>query len=144
MLAYDLKVRKHALRLVMKNGTKLNNALLKSARDPVIKERYFTTPLAKEAKRKAPDTWTNIAPPPESFFKFQKGNNKGKGKDNGKGKGKAKGLQGCKRKTKSGEKICFAFNKEGCRNRSCEFVHVCGICFKKDFPMWRCRHDREE
>ena len=61
--------------------------------------------------------------------------NKGKGKGK---KGKGSGTQ-CKSETPDGKKICFRFNDaaRGCTTAKCQFLHVCGKCFK-DHPLFRC------
>ena len=61
-----------------------------------------------------------------------------------KGKGKRGSFHtGCAARTPEGRPICFAFNKkgEGCKNETCQFSHVCGICFRKGLPMYSCKHD---
>ena len=44
--------------------------------------------------------------------------------------------------TPEGQKICFAFNNvaEKCNKERCGFVHACGVCYKKNVPMYDCRH----
>ena len=63
---------------------------------------------------------------------------KGKGQGRGKGKGK-KGSRdtGCAAETPDGKRVCYSFNnkQEPCTRKKCQFLHVCGKCFK-DHPMW--------
>jgi len=111
----------------------------------VIKERYFTTPLALGSANKRP------LPPPADPGRLTKRelrtlyNQKGKGKGKGRGKGKegkagkGAGAEGCAAQTPDGKRICFAFNNkaEPCSRKKCAYLHVCGRCFK-DHPLWRC------
>ena len=64
------------------------------------------------------------------------GNGKG-GKEGGKGAV----ASGCAKMTGDRKAICFAFNarNERCkRGKSCNYAHVCGICFTKGKPMFEC------
>ena len=143
VLAYDQAVRSKAIQLVRK-GAAFKDALKTAWEDAVVKERNFTTPLCLESVQKRPwpgagsSDWT--APPPP---KFPKGKGKGKGKDKGKGpKGSSlHAAAGGVNKTPDGRNVCFRFNQEGggCKTK-CRFAHVCGVCFKKDVPMFRCNH----
>ena len=71
--------------------------------------------------------------------KYANMDGKGKGESKNKG-GKAKSYaQGCASETPDGKKICYTFNDKarGCAVAKCQFLHVCGRCFK-DHPMFRC------
>ena len=91
----------------------------KAWKDPVTKERHFSTPLSLYSKRKP----TDLAMPPRDTGKGQKGQKGQKGR--GRGAGRAfKGHAA----TRTGEPICFRFNtKEGCNLANCKFKHVCVI-----------------
>ena len=69
-----------------------------------------------------------------------KGSGSGKGAKGG-GKGAKGGGKGqCKSHMADREEICYAFND---RNRGCQGcvrAHVCGVCFKKNSPMFSCNH----
>ena len=73
-----------------------------------------------------------------------KGGGKGNdGKGGGKGGGKDTNSAGCHFRTPDGRQVCFGFNnkKEGCKRAHCHMAHVCGVCFKKDMPMHKCKHE---
>ena len=63
VLAYEQAIRAQAFKLILA-GERLHKALAKAREDPVVKERFFTTPLGLESmgrKRSdmpAPDTWS--------------------------------------------------------------------------------------
>ena len=109
-------------------------------KDPVLKERFLSTPMAQEAiralKRPAPSgpagSESKSKRERRKDLKGSKGKSSGKGNDNGynnkgggKGKGKGATGQGCRRTTGDGKPICFRFNSaEGCQNDKCAFLHV--------------------
>ena len=147
LLSYDLEIRRKMVDLMAK-GTAIDIALPTAYKDCVIKERYFTTPLALGSanKRALPpsDGWDPkklTKKDLRSLMNGQKG--KGKGKEKGKGKqgkgGKGGGPEGCASQTPDGKRICFGFNNkaEQCSKKKCPYLHVCGRCFK-DHPLWRC------
>jgi len=118
-------------------------ALRKAWQDPVTKDRYFTTPLCLKRARTPseydePAKWAK-----KEGEKGEKGKGKGKYKKKGKGNGGAKGRGGgpidCKSKTPDGKLICYKFNNESeeCRRVKCQYLHVCGKCYK-DHPVFRC------
>ena len=136
-----------------RKGKTFVEGLKEAARDPVVKERFFTTPLAYEAvmhatKRSAPPPpapygaggWTNEHGRPQKKRKGGGGENRfgeNRFQNNGKGthrgpKGKGKGKKGgkgnnkglgCRRETSEGKPICYAFNNQGCTSAGCTFLH---------------------
>ena len=77
-----------------------------------------------------------------AFTQQGRGRGAGKGgKAGGKGQGGGKGKGKCKPTTPDGVEICFAFNdrKKKC-NGQCGRLHVCGVCFKENSPMYSCNH----
>ncbi len=65
-----------------------------------------------------------------------------KGKSKGDGKGCGKSGEGFASANQKGKPICFAFNDTNtrCRKKQCRFMHVCGICFANNVPMFDCGH----
>ena len=53
VLSYEFQIRKEMARLIG-NGADLDAALRQAWKDPVLKERYFITPLAVSAVSSAP------------------------------------------------------------------------------------------
>jgi len=141
IIAYEHALRKKAVQYLNEgSSTCFVEALQRAVADPVVKERYFTTPLALSASRarqdpKGQDTSTSK----DRFIKDRHGKGrKGKGKwSKGGGKGSAKGAD----KTPEGKPICFRWNSphQGCRNKKCRFQHVCGLCFSKSHPTFQCQ-----
>jgi len=83
VLSYEKAVRKEAARRMNQEGVAFPVALRAAWRDPLTKERHFTTPLALVAKRPS-----NTGGQPDGHTKKQKFNAKGT-RDKGKGKGQA-------------------------------------------------------
>jgi len=141
VVAYEFAIRVRTMQLIRK-GKSFKTALKESWEDAVIKERYFTTPLCLEQARKRPlpvETWEAPQDPPDKRRK-EKGGKKGKGK--GKGKGKNVAPSGCASTTPDNRPICFNYNNKAkrCKANGCRFLHVCGQCFKPNFPMYACDH----
>ena len=132
VLSYEKAVRKEAARRMNQEGVAFPVALRAAWRDPLTKERHFTTPLALVAKRPS-----NTGGQPDGHTKKQKFNAKGT-RDKGKGKGKQ--LQGCASHTKEGTPICYRFNTVGekTKQKKCKFAHQCGICFSNKHAMFQC------
>ena len=62
-------------------------------------------------------------------------------KGSGSGKGAKGGGKGhCKSHTPDREEICYAFNDRNRGWQGCARAHVCGVCFKKNSPMFSCNH----
>ena len=141
-------MRTHAAALCRKGKTFVE-ALEEVVRDPVLKERHLSTPMAREAV----ESLKRTAPPPPAphgggaaLSKKQRrkaaagggssgkgggGNGGGGSRSSGKGQGKASGAGkgGCRRSTPDGKPICFRYNSPGgCSNSGCKFLHVCGSC----------------
>jgi hypothetical protein len=142
LLIYELQVRKKAWWLVQSGGSSFADALRAAWKDPVVKERYLTTPVALAGvpfKR-------SVESDSGSSAKRSKGaKGKGRGKPS-KGRGKGKGQKsvtdrlGISMTTPDGDGICFGYNDFAtrCRDRNCRFKHVCGACFGKH-PVYACR-----
>ena len=129
MLQYEHAIRKHANKVMARAGYTFGAALVHAYKEPSVKERNFTTPLALHAKR--PQPWNATERP----TKRKNGKGRGKGKD---GKGAKKLKEGSDR-TPDGQPICFRYNgKGGCKQGAkCHFVHVCMLCFGKH-PATQC------
>ena len=126
MLSYEHAIRKHAYKVMATAGYSFGAALLHAYKEPSVKERNFTTPLALHAKRPQPWNANTDLPPTKKGRKGAKGN--GKGKDD---KGAKKLKEGSDR-TPDGKPICFRYNAKGCKKGAkCHFAHVCMLCFGK-------------
>ena len=137
VISYERAIRKEAVRRMNQEAEPWCIALKKAWRDPTVKERHFTTPLALYSKRPAKQGGDPDKPP----WKKTKGDREVKGA----GKGKGKQLPGCATHTEGGEPICFRYNtpKEKCKEKKCRFRHVCGICFGKH-PMFQCNTEKRQ
>ena len=152
LLVYEFAIRKQVYLLLLNTSQDFDTALRGAWKDPVIKERYFTTPLAMACmqgvprnpslKRASPDADFPPAPPgapAKGNGRKAKARAKAKGKAKGKGKGGklARGI--CAAKTPEGLSVCFGFNNaaQGCTVPNCSFQHVCGICFRRH-PLFQC------
>ena len=144
LLVYELEIRKKAWRLVYTSSMPFAQALESAWRCPVVKERYFTTPVAFSAisrpmvsnQHYASESQQpyQAAPKKRKVFKGSKGNK-------GSGKGKVNKF-GCAIRTPEGKTICFGYNSSTkCKNRSCAHQHVCGRCFGKH-PMYACSNSQ--
>ncbi|OLP80386.1 hypothetical protein AK812_SmicGene39223 [Symbiodinium microadriaticum] len=87
VLSYEHAIRKHAYKVMATAGYSFGAALLHAYKEPSVKERNFTTPLALHAKRPQPWNANVDLPPTKKGRKGAKGN--GKSKD-GKGAKKLK------------------------------------------------------
>jgi hypothetical protein len=144
ILIYEYQIRKKAFERVHALGENFAEALKKSWSDPVIKERYLTTPMALASisvrKPAAVQSVGGNARQGPYGKGSKKGGSKG-GKGRGKGKGKRGGGKGGKHSvTPDGRPICFAYNNpnEKC-SKSCpnNFTHVCARCFG-NHPAYSC------
>lgn len=138
VVQYEHAIRREACRRVQKGEVSLGEALRAAWKDPVIKERYFTTPVALSALGDTASQRTSYdkAPPtPGRSYRpepYKKGNGKGPPK------GKGKGLPGCKALTSDGMPICYRYNNKDSKcSGKCRFAHVCGRCLGKH-PMYQC------
>ena len=110
VLSYEHAIRKHAYKVMATAGYSFGAALIHAYKEPSVKERNFTTPLALHAKRPQPWNANTELPPTKKGRKGAKGN--GKGKD---GKG-AKKLKEGSTGPPDGKPICFRYNAKGCKN----------------------------
>lgn len=135
VLSYELAVRRRAVKIVNSEGKPMPVALKAAWKDPTVKERYFTTPLALHTKRPTPAAEWEAG-------KWHKGQYKGEGKGakGKKGKGGKSNLQHCASHTPEGKPICYRYNnaKEKRKAKKCRFEHVCGLCFSPKHPMHAC------
>ena len=143
ILSYEHAIRKKAMQL-LNDGSATNfvEALKRSVSDSVVKERYFTTPLALSASRPRQESSRQQELPVKDRFNKNRGQQQqGKGGKGGKGsKGHDKGSAKGANRTPDGKSICFRYNDpRGCRNRKCRFAHVCGLCFSKGHPTYKCQ-----
>jgi hypothetical protein len=144
VLDYELAMRKDACRRIQSSSMSMLKAFKEVTRDPVLKERYFTTPIAFAAVPGG-RTSKRVGPSEEDKplkERRTKPKGRGKGKDKGRGlkrDGNSSGSTGCVRNTPDGKPICYKYNnkKEGCARKGCSFAHVCGRCFAAH-PMFRC------
>jgi hypothetical protein len=157
LLSYEYQIRKKCYSLMSSTAATFSDCLKTAWNDPIIKERFFTTPLAYSAT--APKAFNHgtafaqaglsaaaLPPPPP-------GKGQGKGalrrakkqiaklqKGKGKGTGKSPRPDKCAfQDPTTGESICFGYNNPAvkCRDSSCKRAHVCGLCFLKH-PMYNC------
>ena len=151
VISYEHAIRCKAISLV-KKGALLKDALKQAWEDPLTKERNFTTPLCLESGRKRTADFASSshqqpghAGPPTKFAQKGKSKGAGKAKRSGKDSGKGK-TPGCASRTPEPDSkpICYRFNNESqrCQNggSKCRFAHVCGVCFARDVPMYKCNH----
>ena len=119
------------MKLVVDDAITLAEALEQVVADPSLKETWFTTPLAlhvAEQPRKY-RKGDGKAPPPPLVPKHP-GKSVKTPKGGAKTQSKLGGLE-LVSTTPDGKQICYAFNAQGCKNKSCARVHVCRVagCF---------------
>ena len=150
LLVYEAAIRRRAFSRMMTDNLTFKEALKESYKDPVTKERYFTTPLALAATNKRPLAFNDNFEGDRSWKtrkakqggKGNKGEKGGKGSKGEKGAGKGgkgtKGAKGGKGKGK-GHNYCFAYNNswERCRTRNCPYEHRCLKCGGRH-PLYQC------
>ena len=150
LLIYEFQVRRKTWTLVQNQGMDFATALRVSWRDPCVKERFLTTPIALSAA----GSGKRYMEPSDPFAAGKKARSAGHGrnktgnkaKGSGKGKGKGKGKQsagdklGCASRTPDGQPICYGYNDTSvrCKNRDCRFMHRCGGCFGQH-PLYACK-----
>ena len=161
LLVYELQIRKRAYRLIADGVGTFPVCLKQAWNDCVVKERFFTTPLAFSSHARAgPYGFPPVPSAPRDGSSWEATTvGKGKGRrakakaktkatiatGGGKGKGAGKGSKGpprtgCADKTPDGKGICYDYNDKdhNCsKGRACRFLHVCGRCFG-DHPMFAC------
>ena len=144
LLIYEFQVRRRAWQLVQNTGLDFKDALRQAWQDPVVKERFLTTPVALSASSSSKRHWEPNHEGNTSTRKAPKGASKGRtavgGKGKGKGKRSASERLNMASRTPDGDPICFGYNdfNTRCRNKGCRFKHVCGGCFEKH-PIYACR-----
>ena len=146
LLIYEFQVRRRAWQRVQNENMAFRDALRTSWMDPVVKERYLTTPVALTSAGQPKRSWE--ASGNDSFEHKRhrpggKGKAKGKGSPKGKGKGKGKSAAdklGISSQTPDGKHICYGYNDFAvrCRTKGCRFAHVCGACFG-NHPAYACK-----
>ena len=135
VLTYEQELRTEALRLVVHEGFELKTALVAARKDTELREMHFVSPTLLSLID-APRGKQEQAASSGGGGGNSKGNGKGK-KNNSKGNKKRKNEnQGNDRGNwkffkKDGVQVCFAFNKDGCRDKGCKRAHVCTICGKE-------------
>ena len=157
LLSYEYQIRKKTYAMMQAGKGSFAECLPAAWNDPIVKERFFTTPLAYAAAATGIHSQGNafaqaglVADAEAAATPPGKGRGKKKLKlkqlglkqEKGKGKGKGKGTRPrgrCQAQTPAGEPICFGYNdaEKKCANRICPFKHVCGICFQKH-PLYAC------
>lgn len=142
IMNYEFQMRKEAMEEV-NQGSTLVQALKAIVKNPDIRERYFSTPLAvSSAAQSLREGWgargrvqerPHNSDSPYAKGKVVKGKGKGKKGDRAKGKTKGAGLHGS---TPDGRQICFAYNnkQEACQG-GCGRVRVCRNCLDPSHPM---------
>ena len=140
LLTYEYAIRKKTYHDML-NGCTFKQALKDSYRDPVTKERFFTTPLAMASSNRRPLAFNDGA----QQLQGNHAKGKGKGVKQSKGKGKGKGKKGKGQKLQKGKhNYCYAFNNswERCRNKGCTFDHLCLKCGGKH-PVYQCTNTEQ-
>lgn len=136
VLAYDFQVRKLSARLV-NDGSDLAGALRDGYRDVVIKERFFTTPVARMALAPARRPARSRSPVRQVAGAKSKAVAKKPAK--GSSRGRHALSAGGHPKTPDGKPFFFAYNSltSRCSATNYRFLHVCSKCFGKH-PMSKC------
>ena len=150
LLIYEHQIRRRAWANILSgNYATYVEALKASWLDPCIKERYFITPIALASATTSSRNRVNSEEPNArggKHAKTSKGKAGGRGKAKGGGKGQSgKGVKASERlgmssKTPDGQNICYGYNdwNTRCKNKKCNFLHVCGKCFAKH-PLYACK-----
>ena len=145
LLVYEHEIRRKAWRLVYATSCPFAQALETAWKDPVTKERFFTTPVAFAAlsrpvfppkEESSGSNAYNYGPSRDSRKGGRKGSKRNAPYKGGKGRTTR---SGCATRTPEGKTICFSYNnsKVKCKNKNCIHQHVCGSCFGKH-PMFVC------
>ena len=152
VIAYELQIRKEALRQVLYEGSDFQVAMAAARKSTELREKHFVTPTIASMVAGAWDQ-----PPPAPYgpsrpasgsdrpSPFERGRSKGRGKGR-KGKGKARVGDGpWHTVTSDGRPICFAFNSasEKCKG-SCGRVHCCQICLDESHPAHAHKKEKGE
>ena len=140
VLSYEHAIRKHAYKVMATAGYSFGAALLHAYKEPSVKERNFTTPLALHAKRPQPWLANSEQPPLKKSYKGKGAKGSGKHKDDK----AAKKLKEGSDRTPDGKPICFRYNAKGCKKGAkCHFAHVCMLCFGKH-PASECPQKQDK
>jgi hypothetical protein len=151
LLIYEQQIRRKAWAGIQAGTyTTFVEALKISWTDPCVKERYFITPVALSSAttsskvRQSSEGDGMRSGKQARTTRTGKGSSKGKPKGGG-GKGAGKGGKASERlgmssKTPDGQNICYGYNdwNTRCKNKKCNFLHVCGKCFEKH-PLYACK-----
>ena len=129
VLAYEFKLRKEAMKLVVHEGHTLADALGAVTRDADLKEAYFTTPMALRSASQVdpPNKWQRVDD--KGYGKKGKKGKKGDGKGKrGDGKGFPEQLKGLSLawRTPDNRELCFSWNSGECDGK-CGRVHQCRV-----------------
>ena len=143
ILAYEHKLRREAMKLVVNQGHTLADALHAVIRDADLKEAFFTTPVALKAAHSSFETPPNKFARPFWKGAYSKGYQTDKGKGKGK-KGKGKHKQQDSRlaglslawRTPDNRELCFAWNNGHC-DGGCNRVHACRVkgCYQEHMAI---------
>lgn len=137
LLVYEYQIRKRMYHLMFNENVAAPAALKSAYKDPIIKERFFTTPIALSSTAKKP--FNALARPADGGGKGNSNRQSPYGKG-GKGKGKGKkGGKGKGGKVKAYSDVCYSFNNhwEQCNRKNCAFRHKCSRCYG-DHPAYKC------
>lgn len=134
ILSYELEIRHELMRQIYK-GQRMDVALRNAWENPVIKERFFTTPLGLVVRKRPREAASSmqfppVGPPAAETERMGKPKGKKQGISNGAVKRKGREAP-CSPRTPDGRSICFSYNRPGekCAKVPCRFAHVCGSCF---------------
>ena len=130
VLAYEYKLRKEAMKLVVHEGRTLADAMVAVTRDADLKEAFFTTPVALKSS-------SQVDPPPNKWQRLEEKGYGKKGKKGKKGDGKGKkgdgksfpeSLKGLSLawRTPDNRELCFSWNSGDCDGK-CGRVHQCRV-----------------
>jgi hypothetical protein len=120
---------------------------LKGTRDRTYEFLYLSVKRLLERRRRADNrkavtrllTGERVERTSPSLAAPGKGEGKRKGKKVKGGKRQREDTARCASTTPDGKRICYSFNNKAtpCDRHKCQFLHVCGRCFK-DHPLWQC------
>jgi hypothetical protein len=155
VLAYDLGMRKWAVRQILYANTDFATAMTAARTDLSVREKFFITPTAllnsckggsssssggadkpklqqqqTQQQQQQPKAKSGGKGDPTSNRKRKLAEFRDKRKAKGKAKGSSKGDGKSQKKTPDGRLICSFFNTEkGCvKGDECTWVHVCSNC----------------
>ena len=155
LLSFEFELRKEAIKRALKENKPIAQTLQDVCKDPELKERFFTSPIALQPQALEPGflkrAWSgngfgkgNGWPSDVPFNKWGRKGKEGKSNYKGfkgfkeyKGTGKKGGNNGKPNtggqsanslidRTPDGREVCFAFNAQGC-DGSCGRVRICRV-----------------